>query len=152
MFASVSVDTCLQCFKVCMVQNLSNMWGLTLKIDTAQSGSFTETAPKFTVLICEKRPRGGCRICFRRGCTRLLLYFNANKPHRFFLFFFFFCKIPVVLENRRSSQRGETPCTLPLDPPLRPYPVWLSCRRKSYPVKQAASGVWTWPNDYRYFG
>ena len=32
----------------------------------------------------------------------------------------FFCRIPVVLENRRSS-RGvgvRTPCTLPLDPPL----------------------------------
>ena len=46
----------------------------------------------------------------------------SDKSHNFF------CKIPVVLENRRSSQ---------------PYPVWLSCRRKSYPVKQAASGVWT---------
>ena len=35
--------------------------------------------------------------------------------------FFLFCRIPVVLENRRSSQgrRGvRTPCTLPLDPPL----------------------------------
>ena len=33
----------------------------------------------------------------------------------------FFGRIPVVLENRRSSQgrRGvRTPCTLPLDPPL----------------------------------
>ena len=32
----------------------------------------------------------------------------------------FFCRIPVVLENRRSSQGGgvRTPCTLPLDPPL----------------------------------
>ena len=46
--------------------------------------------------------RGGCRIFFRRGCTRLLLYFNTNKPHSFF----FFCRIPVVLENRRSSRRG----------------------------------------------
>ena len=60
--------------------------------------------------------RGGSRIFFRRGCTRLLLYFNTNKPHSFF-----FCRIPVVLENRRSSQDGvgvRTPCTLPLDPPL----------------------------------
>ena len=34
----------------------------------------------------------------------------------------FFCRIPVVLENRRSSQGGgvRTPCTLPLDPPLHP--------------------------------
>ena len=59
--------------------------------------------------------RGGSRIFFRRGCTRLLLYFNTNKPHSSF----FFCRIPVALENRRSSQGGvRTPCTLPLDPPL----------------------------------
>ena len=46
--------------------------------------------------------RGGSRIFFfRRGCTRLLLYFNTNKPHSFF-----FCRIPVVLENHRSS-RGD---------------------------------------------
>ena len=59
--------------------------------------------------------RGGSRIFFRRECTRLLLYFNTNKPNSFF-----FCKIPVVLENRRSCQGGgmHTPCTLPLDPPL----------------------------------
>ena len=25
--------------------------------------------------------RGGSRIFLRRGCTRLLLYFNTNKPH-----------------------------------------------------------------------
>ena len=33
---------------------------------------------------------------------------------------FFFCRIPSVLENRRSSQGGgvRIPCTLPLDPPL----------------------------------
>ena len=32
----------------------------------------------------------------------------------------FFCRIPVVLENHRSSQGGgvHTPYTLPLDPPL----------------------------------
>ena len=43
-----------------------------------------------------------------------MLYFNTNKPHSFF------CRIPVVLENRRSSRGGgvRTPCTLPLDPPL----------------------------------
>ena len=29
--------------------------------------------------------RGGSRIFFRRGCTCLLLYFNTNKPHSFFL-------------------------------------------------------------------
>ena len=34
-------------------------------------------------------------------CTRLLLYFNTNKPHSFS-----FCRRPVVLENGRSSQEG----------------------------------------------
>ena len=61
--------------------------------------------------------RGGSRIFVRRGCTRLLLYFNTNKPHSLF-----FCRVPVVLENRRSSQGGGgmcTPCTLPLDPHLQ---------------------------------
>ena len=44
---------------------------------------------------------------------------------------FFFCRIPVVLENLRSSRGGGrggcVPCTLPLDPPLfqKPYDsVW----------------------------
>ena len=33
--------------------------------------------------------------------------------------FFSFRRIPVVLENRRSSRGGvRSPCTLPLDPPL----------------------------------
>ena len=54
--------------------------------------------------------RGGSRIFFRSGCTRLLLYFNTNKPHSFFFFF----RIPVVLENRRLSQ-GE--CAPPAHPP-----------------------------------
>ena len=31
--------------------------------------------------------RGGSRSFFRRGCTRLLLYFNTNKPHSFLFFF-----------------------------------------------------------------
>ena len=61
--------------------------------------------------------RGGSRIFFRRGCTRLLLYFNTNKPHSFF-----FCRIPVVLENRRSSQ-GRRGGAHPLHPPPRSSPV-----------------------------
>ena len=55
--------------------------------------------------------RGGSRIFFRRGCTRLL-----PTPINHIVFF---GRIPVVLENRRSSRGGvRTPCTLPLDPPL----------------------------------
>ena len=53
---------------------------------------------------------GGSRIFFRRGCTRLLFNFNTNKPHSFF------GRIPVVLENRRSSQGGGVH---PLHPPPR---------------------------------
>ena len=43
---------------------------------------------------------------------------------------FFFCRIPVVLENRKSSHGGvRTPCTLPLDPPLsRQWLVLLMIR------------------------
>ena len=58
------------------------------------------------------------------GCTRLLLYFNTNKPH------IFFCRIPVVLENRRSSQGGGggggggAP---PAPPPPPPPPRTLMC-------------------------
>ena len=31
-------------------------------------------------------PRADPGFFFRRGCTRLLLYFNTNKPHSFFFF------------------------------------------------------------------
>ena len=72
-----------------------------------------KTTPR---LVSFRGLQGRIQDFFRRGCIRLLLYFNTNKPHRFF----FFCRIWVVLENRRSSWGGgvHTPCTLPLDPPL----------------------------------
>ena len=68
--------------------------------------------------------RGGSRIFFRRGCTRLLLYFNTNKPHSFF-----FCRIPVVLEKRRSSQ-GEG-VAHPLHPPPRSAPGIIVVERRA---------------------
>ena len=67
-------------------------------------------------------PRGGSRIFFRRGYTRLLLYFNTSKPHSFFL------------QNTSCTSQGEggvrTPCTLPLDPPLWPshFLEWINVR------------------------
>ena len=69
--------------------------------------------------------KGGSRIFVRRRFTRLLLYFNTNKPHSFF-----FCRIPVVLENRRSS-RGEGGGAHPLHLPPRSAPdlVKLRCIR-----------------------
>ena len=48
----------------------------------------------------------------RRGCIRLLLYFNTDKPQ-----FSFFGRIPVVLENRRSSRGGGGVRTPPPPPP-----------------------------------
>ena len=60
---------------------------------------------------------GGSRILFRRGCTRVLLYFNTNEPHSFFFFLQNTSCIrkPQVISGRGGA--GVHPCTLPLDPP-----------------------------------
>ena len=65
-----------------------------------------------------KRCRGESRIFFRRGCTRLLLYFNTNKPHSFFLQNTSCIRKPQVISGGGGVR---TPCTLPQDPPLRCY-------------------------------
>ena len=70
----------------------------------------------FPLCSQKKTYRGGSRIFFRRGCTRPLLYFNTNKAHNFF------CRIPVVLENRRSSQGGRGGDAHPRHPPPRSAP------------------------------
>ena len=59
--------------------------------------------------------RGGSRIFFRRGCTRLLLYFNTNKPHSFFVQDTSCIRKLQVISGGRGVR---TPGTLPLDPPL----------------------------------
>ena len=62
--------------------------------------------------------RGGSRIFLGGGA---LISCSTSTPINHIVFFF---RIPVVLENRRSSQRGRggggghTSSTLPLDPPL----------------------------------
>ena len=62
--------------------------------------------------------RGGSRIFFRRGCTRLLLYFNTNKPH-FFLQNTSCIRKPQVISGGREGAH-------PLHPPPRSAPgVWL---------------------------
>ena len=63
--------------------------------------------------------RGGSRIFFRRGCTRLLVYFNTNKPHSFFLLQNTSCirKTQVI-----SGGGGDAH---PLDPPPRSAPAML---------------------------
>ena len=85
---------------------------------------FQDNASKLFNNLLETIRNCGSRIFLRRGCTRLLLYFNTNKPHSFF-----FCRIPVVLENRRSSQWGcAPPAPSPLDPPLDKV-AWFRTRR-----------------------
>ena len=61
--------------------------------------------------------RGGSRIFL--GVGALVSCCTSTPINQ--IVFLFFCRIPVVLENRRSSRGGgvRTPCTLPLDPPLK---------------------------------
>ena len=82
----------------------------------------------------------------RRGCTRLLLYFNTDKPHSFF-----FCRIPVVLENRRSSPGGGGRAH-PLHPPPRSAPViswWNHQSGDGYLVDELSSLCGYNPEDKR---
>ena len=72
--------------------------------------------PKSYLIWC--RNRGGSRIFFRRGCTRLLLCFNTNKSHSFFLQNTNCIRKPQVISGRGGGGM-RTPCTLPLDPLLR---------------------------------
>ena len=65
--------------------------------------------------------QGRIQDFFRRGCSRLLLYFNNNKPHSFF-----FGRIPVVLENPRSSQGGGCAPPAP-SPQIRPCIMIKKC-------------------------
>ena len=61
--------------------------------------------------------RGGSKIFLGGGA---LVSSSTSTPINHIVFFF--GRIPVVLENRRSSQGWgggvHTPCTLPLNPPL----------------------------------
>ena len=77
---------------------------------------------------------GGSRIFVRRGCTRLLLYFNTNKPHSFFFLQNTNCiRKPQVISGEGGGVR--TPCTLPLDPPLPlPYPSGPLFSRAAVPL------------------
>ena len=61
--------------------------------------------------------RGGSRIFFRRGCTRLLLHFNTNKPHSFF----FWQNTSCIRKPQVISRGGGG--AHPLHPPPRSAPV-----------------------------
>ena len=91
--------------------------------------------------------RGGSKIFFRRGCTRLFLHFNTNKPHSFF---FFFAEYQLYWKTTgHLREGGRTPCTLPLDPPLlRKILTWatvlyihgqVSVEMHKIPVKKIVS-------------
>ena len=71
---------------------------------------------ELTTWKIEVHDRGGSRIFFRRVCTRLLLYFNTNKPHSFLFLQNTSCiRKPQVISGGEGG--GHTPYTLPLDPP-----------------------------------
>ena len=59
--------------------------------------------------------RGGSRMFFRRGYTRLLLYFNTNKPHSFFLQNTSCIRKPQVISGGEGAH--------PVHPPPRSAPV-----------------------------
>ena len=56
--------------------------------------------------------QGRIQDFFRRGCTRLLLYFNTNKPHSFFLQNTSFVRKPQVI-----SGGGGRECAPPAPSP-----------------------------------
>ena len=73
---------------------------------------FTES--RLNYLCCVLRNRGGSGIFFRKGCTRLLLYFSTNKSHSFF--FFTSCiRKPQVISRWGGAH--------PLHPPPRSAPA-----------------------------
>ena len=69
---------------------------------------------------------------FRRGCTRLLLYFNTNKSHSFFFFFTEY----QLYQKTTDHLRGEGGVH-PLHPPPRSTPepwIWRHYGTSSRPT------------------
>ena len=75
-------------------------------------------------LVLESKARGGSRIFFRRGGGGALVSCSTST----LIIHFFFCRIPVALENRRSYRGGG--CA-PLHSPPRSAPE-SSLLRKSH--------------------
>ena len=104
-----------------------------LEIGAAQLRFVTETAPSSPFsAMCEQKPypRGGSRIFLGGG---VLVSCSNSTPINHIVFFS--QNSSCIRKPQVISGGGgvRTPCTLPLDPPL--YPVWFSCRRKSFPVQ-----------------
>ena len=82
--------------------------------------------------------RGGSRIFFRRGCSRLLLYFNTNKPHSFL--FFLLQNTSCIRKPQVISGGGvRTPCT---PPPARSAPALDSALLNNW-GREYSSSPWT---------
>ena len=64
---------------------------------------------------------GRIQVFFRRGRTRLLLYFNTNKPHSFFLQNTSCIRKPQVISRRGGGVRTPAP-----SPYIRPRNPSLS--------------------------
>ena len=78
-------------------------------------------------VLTRTRRRGGSRIFFRRGCTRLLLYFNTNKPH------IFFWQNTSCIRKPRVISGGEGGAH-PLHPPPRSAPEERSLDSTTYAI------------------
>ena len=71
--------------------------------------------------------QGRIQYFFRRGCTRLLLYFNTNKPDFFFFLQYTSCiRKPQVISGGGGGAQ-------PLHPPPRSAPVLPSKSSYHYP-------------------
>ena len=67
--------------------------------------------------------QGRIQDFFRRGCSRLLLYFNTNKPHIFFL------QNTSCIRKQQVISEGGGGGAHPLHPPPRSAPVWRFDRK-----------------------
>ena len=130
----------MQTFFWLIMQSSPNEWQEEM-CDEALRMSVWEATNQNSSFFQALHKRGGSRILFRMGCTRLLLYLNANKPHSFC----FFCRIPVVLENRRSSQGGAHPLHLP--PRSAPDKILTICRQRGrWRIRRRPKIIqWKWP-------
>ena len=96
--------------RLCMTQSLSQQVLFYSRIPKLRF----KTNRNHIKTFCIEVLKGGSRIFFRRGCTRLLLYFNTNKPHSFF-----FAEYQLYQKTAGHLRGGGTH---PLHPPPRSAP------------------------------
>ena len=126
-------------------QNVGSKEGLSAKIYQLDTLNISKCILKFEIpsqkFLLHWKCRGGSRIFFRRGC-RWIVSCSTSTPINHIVFFF--CRIPVVLENWKSSRGGvRTPCTLPLDPPLKWHCQRFVARTKKVAKNEMSQGYYT---------